>query len=52
MKPFDLSAAVAPDLLEALGEVVKWLDDPEDGAFSDTQLEKARAAIKKAMGEE
>lgn len=38
-------------LLAALESVISWMDDPEDGAFSDEQLSIARAAIAKAKGE-
>lgn len=43
--------AAAPELLEALAQFVAWVDAPCESAFSDSQLEKARAAIAKARGE-
>jgi hypothetical protein len=48
--------AAAPDLLEALQEVMSWIYnwDPDftfDNEWAGTEI-KARAAIKKAMGEE
>lgn len=48
--------AAAPDLLEALQEVMSWIDnwDPDftfDNEWAGTEI-KARAAIKKATGEE
>ena len=41
--------AAAPDLLEALSEVVEWL---EHGDHAGPMHSKARAAIAKAKGEE
>lgn len=44
--------AAAPDLLESLQSVVSWMDAPDESAFSDSALSKARAAIAKATGEQ
>jgi hypothetical protein len=43
--------AAAPELLEALKQVVAWMDAPGDSAFGDAQLQTARDAISKATGE-
>lgn len=43
--------AAAPELLEALKRAVEWMEAPDESAFSDQDLNAARAAIAKALGE-
>ena len=43
--------AAAPELLASLDEFIAWVDAPCESALSDSQLDKARAAIAKAKGE-
>ena len=42
--------AAAPELLLALEAVIRWMESPAEGPFSDYQLQQARAALAKARG--
>jgi len=42
--------AAAPDLLDALQDVLAYFDAPHDQCFSDAALAKARAAVTRAVG--
>ena len=41
--------SVNAELLASLKEVVAWMDHPSESAFSDAQLDAAKAAIAKAQ---
>ena len=45
-----LLIASAPELLEALVDVLSYFDSPEDGCFSDERLARVRSAVAKATG--
>lgn len=42
--------AAAPDLYEELRRVVEWMDAPDESAFSDADIARARFALAKAEG--
>lgn len=42
--------AAAPDMLASLREVLAYFDAPDDGCLSDEALNRARAAVARAVG--